>query len=189
MDDVDRKQVWTFGVQSLGRVRKLKHRDSVGGGSDRQAFLCFTRFIIINNHQYGAGFSGRLNERASLSRSLTEAGRSDDIIMSQPGSAPQAASQYSPEMIRPERIANIPMLSAELKVSYTEGLTKLWTALEASPHGSETHNKATAKIKEVSRKIMRHITNWKANNQQQQQRSQAQVPQQQLPNQQTKITD
>lgn len=108
--------------------------------------------------------------------------------MSQPDGAPQAASQYPPDMIRPERIANIPMLSAELKVTYTAGLTKLWTALEANPRGSETHTKATAKIKEVSREIMRHITNWKANNQNQQQQQrpqpQAQVSQQQLPNQQ-----
>ncbi|KAG9819899.1 hypothetical protein KCV05_g21491, partial [Aureobasidium melanogenum] len=100
--------------------------------------------------------------------------------MSQPGGAPQAASAYPPDMIRPEKIANIPMLSAEKKVTYTEGLTKLWTALEANPRGSETHNKATAKIKEVSREIMRHITQWKANSQNQQQRpqqSQAQAPQ------------
>ncbi|KAI4716673.1 hypothetical protein E4T48_07143 [Aureobasidium sp. EXF-10727] len=105
--------------------------------------------------------------------------------MSQPGGAPQAAPAYPPDMIRPEKIANIPMLSAENKVTYTEGLTKLWTALEANPRGSETHNKATAKIKEVSREIMRHITHWKANNQNQQQQrpqSQAQVPQ--LPQQQ-----
>ncbi|KAG9819739.1 hypothetical protein KCV05_g17939, partial [Aureobasidium melanogenum] len=102
--------------------------------------------------------------------------------MSQPGGAPQAASAYPPDMIRPEKIANIPMLSAEKKVTYTEGLTKLWTALEANPRGSETHNKATAKIKEVSREIMRHITQWKANSQNQQQRpqqSQTQAPQQQ----------
>ncbi|KAH0266378.1 hypothetical protein KCU91_g10800, partial [Aureobasidium melanogenum] len=107
--------------------------------------------------------------------------------MSQPGGAPQAASAYPPDMIRPEKIANIPMLSAEKKVTYTEGLTKLWTALEANPRGSETHNKATAKIKEVSREIMRHITQWKANSQNQQQRpqqSQAQAPQQQQPQQQ-----
>jgi transcription initiation factor TFIID subunit 12 len=107
--------------------------------------------------------------------------------MSQPGAAPQAASAYPPDMIRPEKIANIPMLSAENKVTYTEGLTKLWTALEANPRGSETHNKATAKIKEVSREIMRHITHWKANNQnqqQQQQRSQSQTQVPQLPNQQ-----
>jgi transcription initiation factor TFIID subunit 12 len=106
--------------------------------------------------------------------------------MSQPSGASQAAGAYPPDMIRPEKIANIPMLSAENKVTYTEGLTKLWTALEANPRGSETHNKATAKIKEVSREIMRHITHWKANNQnqQQQQRSQSQAQVPQLPNQQ-----
>ncbi|KAI5199964.1 hypothetical protein E4T39_05967 [Aureobasidium subglaciale] len=105
--------------------------------------------------------------------------------MSQAGSASQAASGYPPDMIRPERIANIPMLSADLKVKYSEGLTKLWNALEANAPGSETHTKATARIKEVSREIMRHITNWKANQtQNQQQRPQSQAQGQQLPNQQ-----
>ena len=124
--------------------------------------------------------------RTSLSLSLTfsEAGTIDTIIMSQPTGAPQAASAYPPDMIRPEKIAGIPMLSAESKVTYTEGLTKLWTALEANPRGSETHNKATAKIKEVSREIMRHITHWKANNQNQQQRAQSQAQAPQLSNQQ-----
>ncbi|KAI5248879.1 hypothetical protein E4T43_01085 [Aureobasidium subglaciale] len=108
--------------------------------------------------------------------------------MSQAGGASQAASGYPPDMIRPERIANIPMLSADLKVKYSEGLTKLWNALEANAPGSETHTKATTRIKDVSREIMRHITTWKANqtqNQQnQQQRPQSQAQVQQLPNQQ-----
>lgn len=100
------------------------------------------------------------------------------------GGASQAGSGYPPDMIRPERIASIPMLSAENKTKFTEGLTKLWAALEANPPGSETHTKATARIKEVSRDIMRQVANWKAT-QGQQQRPQPQSQQsQQLANQQ-----
>jgi transcription initiation factor TFIID subunit 12 len=140
-----------------------------------------------HHHHYDSACQVPIAGRTSLSLSLSllEAGtKNDSIIMSQPGGAPQPASAYPPDMIRPEKIAGIPMLSAESKVTYTEGLTKLWTALEANPRGSDTHNKATAKIKEVSREIMRHITHWKANNQNQQQRAQSQAQVPQLPQQQ-----
>ncbi|KAH0037988.1 hypothetical protein KCU78_g1568, partial [Aureobasidium melanogenum] len=92
----------------------------------------------------------------------------DEIASSTPASQRPKQFEYPPDMIRPEKIANAPGLSAETKVTYTEGLTKLFIALEANPRGSITNNKAQEKIKEVSREIIRHIIQWRQQHPQQQ---------------------
>ncbi|KAG9760799.1 hypothetical protein KCU73_g2705, partial [Aureobasidium melanogenum] len=92
----------------------------------------------------------------------------DEIASSTPASQRPKQFEYPPDMIRPEKIADTPGLSAEKKVTYTEGLTKLWIALEANPRGSITNSKAQEKIKEVSREIMRHIIQWTQQHPQQQ---------------------
>lgn len=102
------------------------------------------------------------------------------------------------DMLRPEHINNIPMLTDQMKTQYRNGLTKLWSVMESNPKDSEPHQQAVSKIKQVSHEVMRQIANFKKNasnaqrpgsqgqprpNPQQQSQSQAQVPQQQQPQQ------
>jgi len=73
-------------------------------------------------------------------------------------SAPSQAAPGGPfDMIRPEQITKLPMLSDVEKQKFKAGLEKLWTTAEENPEGSDLHNRAIAKIREVSRELMRRL--------------------------------
>ncbi|GAB7350977.1 hypothetical protein MBLNU459_g1474t1 [Dothideomycetes sp. NU459] len=86
------------------------------------------------------------------------------------------------DMIKPEHVARIPMLSDQQKTHYRDGLTKLWAAMDAHPKDSEQHQQAVSKIKQVSRELMRQVSNWNKTGGNPAQRPNSQGQQQQRPN-------
>lgn len=76
--------------------------------------------------------------------------------------APTGAHPF--DMIKPDQLAKLPMLSDETRQLYSTGLTKLWNALETNPKDSEQYQTALSKIKAVSKDIMMKMANWKVSN-------------------------
>ena len=90
-----------------------------------------------------------------------------------------------PDMIRPHQIANLPILSDSEKQKFKEGLEKLWATVKQHPEGSDLHDKATKRIKEVSRDLMMRIAKSRVPAAQQPNRPQSQGQPQAHPTQQT----
>ncbi|GAB7341246.1 hypothetical protein MBLNU457_7523t1 [Dothideomycetes sp. NU457] len=73
-------------------------------------------------------------------------------------SAPSGAAPAGPfDMIRPEQIPKLPFLSDVEKQKFKAGLERLWNTADSNPKDSDLHNKAIAKIKEVSRELMKRL--------------------------------
>jgi len=73
-------------------------------------------------------------------------------------SAPAQAAPTGPfDMIRPEQIPKLPFLTDVEKQKFKAGLERLWNTADSNPKDSDLHDKAIAKIKEVSRELMRRL--------------------------------
>jgi len=68
-----------------------------------------------------------------------------------------ASGGGTPDMIRPHQLVNLPFLSDADKLKYKNGLEKLWGTMETNPKDSDLYQKASSKIKEVSKDLMMRL--------------------------------
>ena len=75
--------------------------------------------------------------------------------------APQGSQPHPLQgLIKPEQVSKLPNLSDTQKVSYTQGVTKLWESLQNSKPDTAEYQQALKRLNEVSAQIKLSVRKW-----------------------------
>lgn len=75
--------------------------------------------------------------------------------------APQGSQAHPLQgLIKPEQVSKLPNLSDGQKISYTQGVTKLWETLQNNKQDSAEYQQALKKLNEVSGQIKASVRKW-----------------------------
>lgn len=75
--------------------------------------------------------------------------------------APQGSQPHPLQgLIKPEQVSKLPNLSDGQKVSYTQGVTKLWETLQSNKPDNEHYQAALKRLNEISQQIKASVRKW-----------------------------